>query len=449
MADLEEEYEDDDEESEKERFLELINSVTERCEEVNLRIEIDEDGDLDEGIIVYFPEGNSDSTRSVTLYDTDDANTLLNFDFENFQFLEGYDAFYNSKTKNIYAAIAPVSSYSAGILRTSVRESSTATFLRVISPNPKEKSPNESNFELESGTVFSEKISISLMPSMQNLLTRWIEGYSLSLQISGTFLSTHDDIKNYLEELTNSLFLQIEQESGISVRLVRSRKGGGGHVNKRKRLRQPPSYTFPKVKYDRTAMTFYWYGVGAYGMPLMQYLAFYQAIEHFYPKHSKQAVIRKVQSVLKRPDFNLGRDEDIARLLERVPASGGHGGYGDELTQLKATLNDCVNEEELRGFLKKNDGEKKVYSSKALHQYKIGLESKGDNFFHEVAKRVYDIRCRIVHTKQSNRESAQSDRESAPILPYTKEETYLKHDTALVKFLALQVIVCNANASHS
>jgi len=58
----------------------------------------------------------------------------------------------------------------------------------------------------------------------------------------------------------------------------------------------------------------------------------------------------------------------------------------------------------------------------------------------ETAHRLYEIRCRIVHTKD------QADRDLQPLLPYSKETLDLYADISLIEFIANAVLVASSTA---
>jgi len=58
---------------------------------------------------------------------------------------------------------------------------------------------------------------------------------------------------------------------------------------------------------------------------------------------------------------------------------------------------------------------------------------------HQASQRVYEIRCKIVHTKGSESGSA-----AEVILPFSNEAKKLSHDIDLVKFLARKVLIATA-----
>ena len=58
-------------------------------------------------------------------------------------------------------------------------------------------------------------------------------------------------------------------------------------------------------------MSLYWYGTSARGMPLLQFLAFYQCIEFYFPTYIQAEARRQVRNALKDRTFRVERDADI------------------------------------------------------------------------------------------------------------------------------------------
>jgi hypothetical protein len=52
-----------------------------------------------------------------------------------------------------------------------------------------------------------------------------------------------------------------------------------------------------------------------------------------------------------------------------------------------------------------------------------------------VASRIYDLRCRIVHTKD--------DAEIELLLPFSTDLAHIKYDIDLVEFLARKVLIAS------
>lgn len=171
-------------------------------------------------------------------------------------------------------------------------------------------------------------------------------------------------------------------------------------------------------------------------MPLLQFLAFYQVIEYYYPTYFQEEAKRRIRTILKDPTFRTDRDADIGKILSTI---SGHGrGFGDERSQLKLTINACVDANDLRVYLTEDEERASFFSSKqkGLTDHKLSLFNKDTDFRSPVADLIYDIRCKIVHTKGEN-----SDGEIELLLPFSKEAELLFYDIELMQYIARKVLI--------
>lgn len=139
---------------------------------------------------------------------------------------------------------------------------------------------------------------------------------------------------------------------------------------------------------------------------------------------------------MKDPTFRNDRDADIGRVLSIVAGSG--RGFGDEKSQLRATLNACLDPTALREFLNEEAERADFFSAKqkGLTDHKIPLGAKDADLRIPVADLIYDIRCKIVHTKGES-----TDGEVELLLPFSKEAELLFHDIELMQYVARQVLI--------
>lgn len=425
-------------EEEREEYEQLISKLKARCESAGIRIEEESGLIFDQSYCLYFPEKRN--FRSITIYDIEDAESIYDSNFENINFIETYQSFCSYEKGTIIAKIVPIVPDSVFPPFFGHRVSRSIDLLKKISPNPDGEKLEDIRLNIKHPSILSKYVVLTLSSKIENILlrSRGVDAH-LSLRIHGLNIPNHDDAIKVLEAVSDSLFLQIESETGIALTVARSSDRTIGHLDQIKRSPSGNSYVFPNVEYNRDPMIFYWYGVGAYQMPLMQFLAFYQAIEYFYPLYSEYEIKRAIQGVLKSPGFRVDRDSDIARLYQTF--KGGRGS-GSELAQLRATLKECVNEAELIDFIKSVNGAKDVLSSKKpIKAHRVNLESPSVDIIQEISRRIYEIRCRIVHTKVSD-----ADMSDAPLLPYTTEERNLGVDIRIIKFLSVKVISHSASS---
>jgi hypothetical protein len=67
----------------------------------------------------------------------------------------------------------------------------------------------------------------------------------------------------------------------------------------------------------------------------------------------------------------------------------------------------------------------------------IRLEMEDDDLIDATAERIYEIRCRIVHTKDSDGERGQ-------LLPFSPEAEQMDHDIDLLETLAHSALVAGS-----
>lgn len=319
--DIEEEEEPIVSADELEEFVGLIETIQGRCDAAEIRWEEDEGGELGVNYDLFFPEGRGE--RLVTIWDIEDAETLLSIKFENIRFIEGYHSYCSYNTGVINAGIIPLVPIETGVFGIRNRPKKIMELLKLISSNPDGDGIEEIRINIPHPSNPDQKTIIITLPSgLDRLFSKYAHAGRLSMRIRGLNLSTHDEAKRILETIADSVFLQIEAETGVPLSLARSSTLVIGHRDEIKKLTTPPTYAFPSIEYNREPMIYYWYGVSAYQMPLMQFLAFYQAIEYFYPLYSEFEAKRAVQGILKSPNFRVDRNSDIARLFQAFKSPG-------------------------------------------------------------------------------------------------------------------------------
>ena len=168
---------------------------------------------------------------------------------------------------------------------------------------------------------------------------------------------------------------------------------------------------------------------------MLQFLAFYQSIESDFPTYSQAEARRRVRNILRNPSFRLDRDADVGRILIALQSTG--RGFGDERAQLRATLVECVSATGLREFLTASEERQAFFSArtKGLTDRKLPISNADADLRNDVADRLYEIRCKIVHTKSGG------DGEVELLLPFSKEAELLYQDIELVQFVAREVLV--------
>lgn len=179
---------------------------------------------------------------------------------------------------------------------------------------------------------------------------------------------------------------------------------------------------------------FYRYGAAAVRLPLVQYLAMYQVMEHFFPIYSERARCERLKRVLRSPQFDAFSESDLARAVHACMGTGPTRS-DPERDQLEAVLESCVGNNELAEAI---EGLPEL-QRKTLSEHTINPKNEKATLANQVATRIYDIRCRIVHTKSIDAPS----KPRSPLLPNGQEIKAMSDDLWLIRLLAERTLAAN------
>jgi hypothetical protein len=435
-ADIPLELEDDfdDESSNDDGVIEKYEAIKRRCDDAKLTSELILDSSFPR-IRVHLPAGRE--TRTLVVTSASSADALLARSFESICFVGDYEAICSYAEGYIEAAVGTLGSLGSMRLRELVgikslsRADREKTYVIGIKPPP-----DHPNIIVEL-SVGSDRLfpfaSRSSSPSRPNLSIRNVE------------LATNERAIHLLEMIANSLFFEIDLRFNIPLGLIRYRRFvgvGTGRINSRESLEERP-LLFPSTTYDRSALSLYWYGRSAAGLPLLRFLAFYQSIEFYFPTYSQNEAINQAKKILKDPRFSVHDDGDVTRLVSRI--GGGRAGVlGDERSQLRSVINSCVDAVALRDFL--TDAALKIFYTDPKHPWKqvskvkIPLNDVEADLRASIAERLYDIRCRIVHAKSEGGQA-----KSEVLLPFSREAEMLSEDTRVIQFISTQTLIASSS----
>ncbi len=414
---------------------EELEKLQERCNAHNIPFE-EYESEGDKHWTVGLPCGRE--KEWIYLYELDHIKRLLAIPFERYVFLGSYVA---------------ICSYEEGTIEAGIRTPERAPYIHIHllgSPLPTLIRRQNWTLELKTQEGGDEK-RVKIGPISDTLHTLWYHSllgerpepkykrryeYPLTLRIEGIQVSRHEQALDLLERIANSLFFQTDLCLNVLLSLVRKTRFSvsiASATSKKERT----NLQFPQYEYDKAPMDLYWYARTAVGMPLLQFLAYYQTIEYYFSTYSKAEARKRIRGILKDLTFRPDRDADIGRILS-VIGTGHRYGFRNELSQLKATLQECLDPDQVRSFLESDEERKKFFSSitKGLTDVSIPINDTTADLRDKVAERIYRIRCKIVHTKSGN-----SDKEMEFLLPSSKEAELLSLDIELVQYVARQVLI--------
>ncbi|MGE6353960.1 hypothetical protein ACQKCJ_08780 [Flavobacterium sp. NPDC079362] len=368
----------------------------------------------------------------------------LGCDFEKFKFVQGYEAIWSKDNNLIEAEITSP-------------EANRFNFLERLNnlinkPEDNENEefdddildimlPNHQGLEISLGYCSQP---FSLITGSRERGLRRFNSKKITLKITNSKKTTHDSSRDLLEKIANSIFFQIDLAFEIPISLQSQRETYIETRIKRKRklmfIDKDATISEPKYEYDTEPISLYWYAKESSNMPIFQYLAFYQTLEFYFPIYSSYEAKQKIQSIIKDPRFNPNKDNDITKIISTIKSSSNGKSFGNEREQLKATISACTNNIELRSFFEADENRKIFFTEnkgKPLISQKISLKNETTDLVAEVSERIYQLRCRIVHSKGS-------EADTDVLLPYSVEVKNLNFDIELVEFISRKVLITSS-----
>ncbi|SFU67547.1 hypothetical protein [Pseudoduganella namucuonensis] len=412
---------------EKEKIIELHQRVIDRLNATKIKYEDNSDFDEEEvsvDLTINFPCGRA--TRTIYLWDESDLVEFGAIAFEDFTLLGGFAAIANRKSGRIEGILSAPSQTKSLVLR-------RTTLLKALGLS--ETNGLISKNVLPSDDSNAPTVSFGPTTKMAKMLSQSRDQLGVSLFIETSKQTTHDAALAGLEKVSNSLFFGIDVNAELHFALLR-------HASSRRRgvaNQSRATLNYPKNEYDKAPMALYWYARSAEGMPLLQFLAYYQVIEYYYPIYYNADMSKRIRAILKHPSFRIENDIDIAKVIASL--RGSRHGNASERDQLRATLKECISQEDIKTFLAADPDRATHFltKSKGVTSCLVNPENRQADLVYQTAERIYDIRCKIVHTKGDS-----EDGEVELLLPYSAEAERMHFDIDLARFVARQILITSS-----
>jgi hypothetical protein len=401
-------------------------------------IDVDDDTYTEAILRIDWPSGKG--MRRVVV-DESDAVLLEQVSVDDYRVLGDYDAVWNTKSGVIEARLGPLARIGAGVRR---RQLSSLPGVELLSVAAVAETGEEDDALTDPEqpwrlVVSSGKVTIEISPVSGDLKAmlaiNW--GQFESMKITGLEVRDGDGALGALEEVGRSFLLDLDLRYGAGYNLFERRTPvrRAGVT----RITEPP--TFPRNRYAPEPLALYSYGRSASGLPLLEYLAYYQAIEFYFPMIAQEETVRSVGSALRNPRFDITSEAALRRLISLATPNGPRGRMS-ERDQLRLTVRSVTDAETIRQLIESNEQVTSHLCAKAQTIQgvdRLQLNHTQMDLRDQVADRIYAIRCRIVHTKDDGGDSGVD-----LLLPSSREARSLGPDVDLVRLVAEQALISRA-----
>ena len=253
----------------------------------------------------------------------------------------------------------------------------------------------------------------------------------LTIRCEGYEISTTEDAEELIERVTDAFFFDLEINGRAS--LVLARLESRPPLDRR-RTRKPKDPSFPESQYPHAPLVLYRLGRDRSLPPVIRYWALYQVLEYFFSRYADLDALRRLQRHVRSPLFDPHQDEDLVKAISIV----GRSANLRERESLVTTLEAVTSADEVRAVIDDFDiGEVLRKLGRELSKEAVNPES--DDLIKQLALRIYDIRNRIVHSK----DTGISD--SGPgVLAGTPDDDLVARELPLLDYLAQQALVASA-----
>lgn len=234
------------------------------------------------------------------------------------------------------------------------------------------------------------------------------------------------------EELARSLLFEVAASLRTSTNLIQ-RMARGSHFARI--ASRPAALRFPVARFNDQAAALFQLASDRFNQTVLnRYILYYQSVEYYLPLHDRRAAIQQIRRALHSPLFNLSDDEDVLSLVGVL----GRQSSKSERESFVELVADSVGSERITNWLTQLERSVPDHFTKRgpiKHVTTLSSKDTSRDIVKQVANRIYDIRCRVVHSKAGGgKEGIEA------IFPGDREANAMQPDLELLRVVAIEVI---------
>ncbi len=296
---------------------------------------------------------------------------------------------------------------------------------------------NELDILLEVGT------EDNLLPAFASFIRgrmRYSRRKPFILKIKNFQKQTSEGVENDTRNILNSVLFDIEYNYDIALETINI-EGLVRRVFRRKKKQfELPSDKINLVykKYIPELIQYFHIAEKVDFLPF-KFICYYHIIEYFSDKSAYHLVSNEVKKILLKPDFHLKTDTYVTAAINLFKRENDK--FTGDKNKVERVLKQYISREELKEALTEMEliehfsKELILDCNKPLKLPAINFEQDG-NFFGELTKRIYMVRCSIVHSNPDFDES-----KAVPFNPTPNNIDKLRIETELIMEIARKIIV--------
>lgn len=262
----------------------------------------------------------------------------------------------------------------------------------------------------------------------------------LILEINNYTKTTSDGIENDIRNILNSILFDIEYTYGYGFETISLESLTKRLFRRTNRYTELPNERLNLIykKYIPELIEYFHIGEKVDYLPF-KFICYYHIIEYFSDKSAYLVVSDYIKKIILKPDFHTKTSHYIGQAVNFFKKENDR--YTSDKIKIERVISQFINREELKTYLEtiglKEHFEKDIElnCSKPLKLSKIDF-GNDSNFFQSLTKRIYAIRCSIVHSNPDF-----DDTKAIPFTPTPANLDILRIEIELIFEIARTIIV--------
>jgi hypothetical protein len=370
-------------------------------------------------LLIHIPDGTD--TRCIGIGPHNFHHKHFQAPFEHYSYIPRYEACWSQRFQNVECRIAAPD----------VREGAAplANSLALLLDQEGTDVLRVEGYHLRLPVPSPIDVSIGPASDIFNCLF-YVKAHWHTLKICSVNVDCPDGAREVLEEIGNAWLFSLERATGDRLGLAH-RSQPARYLTS---LPRTDILATPDLAFNSSAMAIWTHARRCSEIPLVQFLAYYHVLEHFFVRCETLQARKAFQEVLESATFG----SRCNRSLDALISVAKDRQFRDERAQLLATIVEITTGTGIRDHINADAARASYFRSSEsarLAQEKVAFESDDDAaVLRSVSNRLYSIRCRIVHSKDDpNR--------PAPLLTTSAEVRHLGDDLTLIEMLAHRALV--------
>ena len=262
----------------------------------------------------------------------------------------------------------------------------------------------------------------------------------LTLKISNFKKISNDGLENDCRNIINSVLFDLEYSYDIALETINIASLTRRYFGKRRSFTDLPTQKINLLykKYIPELIQYFHIAERVDFLPF-KFICYYHIIEYFSDKSAYHLVSNEVKKILLKPDFHLKTDHYVNSAINIFKKENEK--YTGDKIKIERVLRQYIKREDFKTMLSELEllnyfsNESVIDCVKPLKLPAINFDQDG-NFYSELTKRIYSMRCSIVHSNPDFDES-----KAVPFNPTPSNLEKLRLEIELIMEIARVIIV--------